>query len=1069
MRAGLIAPLEDELEEGEVSIDEDQSQEAETIKHATDPKDPTPEQLEAHRTGGHYPYRIWCKWCILGRGLGMQHKPTDGSAVPVVGIDYFFITSGGVKKRNELGIAETDEGDKAVNEARSTGSMVKCVLVRCWKSKIIYAHVVPVKGDDEDHYTAKLIVADLDWMGHTKLIVKADNERAIKAVKERVIKIIRERSPGVANVQEESPPAYDSQANGGTEVGVRIVRGLFRTMELCLEARLSKFIPVDHALIPWLLQHVCITLNAKSQGSDGLTPWARIKGRSFNQRLLGFAEDVLYKLPVKGPRSAPDGNMGTRWLEGTFVGFSRASNAYIVITPENQVVTARSIYRRPMSNRWRAERLAQITATPWSTRDQAQAQARFSDTTEQEEQKAPATTAPMPRAFRINPKDLKKFGYTVGCSQCEHMERYGQAKNGITHSGPCRKRIMDEFSKTPEGQARLDSYEERVDRAIAERIEADDQEKMAASAAARLPQSAEEPQPRPEPELTGGSSSSTAPPPPHAAPRRVRWDEEVDFDDQIPNAHCHVPATSGTATAATAPELHEGAMEEDVGDPTSADMDVGHIGHLEPEAGDAIAGLLLQQLGAVGHSYKREARRGFKKLVSEVYSPPRITAASRRGRYAHLAPGLAFDITVNDPDDGMPWDFTRRDKRDKARALLRKYRPLLLIGSPMCTAFSTFQNINRYKYVDPGAKQRAYVQACLHMEFVASLYREQLESGGYFLHEHPQWASSWELKCMADLECMPGVDKIRGDQCQFGAVAPHGPNAGAPVLKPTRFLTNSEELKKALARRCTGTGGRCSRPEGGVHTQCNGSITAEMAKYPRELCRAVLRGITRQLHADRRMKPGCYGVQAVDDEEEIKQHSYGPEQGFSGRFRDDLTGQVLRDDLVLQARMKELEFFHSKGVWLKVPRDRARAVTGRNPISVRWVDVNKGDELEPKYRSRLVARQMKALDKSGTSYFAPAPPLEALRTVLSMAMTRCGSHQPIWDPASPQRTQLSFIDVTRAYFNAKVDREASPCFVELPPEDPECGQSCGELIRHMYGTRPAADGWQEEYSTLLVA
>ena len=27
---------------------------------------------------------------------------------------------------------------------------------------------------------------------------------------------------------------------------------------------------------------------------------------------------------------------------------------------------------------------------------------------------------------------------------------------------------------------------------------------------------------------------------------------------------------------------------------------------------------------------------------------------------------------------------------------------------------------------------------------------------------------------------------------------------------------------------------------------------------------------------------------------------------------------------------------------------------------------------------------------------------------------------------------------------------------------------CGELLRHMYGTRPAADGWQEEYSTLLV-
>ena len=27
---------------------------------------------------------------------------------------------------------------------------------------------------------------------------------------------------------------------------------------------------------------------------------------------------------------------------------------------------------------------------------------------------------------------------------------------------------------------------------------------------------------------------------------------------------------------------------------------------------------------------------------------------------------------------------------------------------------------------------------------------------------------------------------------------------------------------------------------------------------------------------------------------------------------------------------------------------------------------------------------------------------------------------------------------------------------------------CGQLLRHMYGTRMAADGWQEEYSTLLV-
>jgi hypothetical protein len=211
-----------------------------------------------------------------------------------------------------------------------------------------------------------------------------------------------------------------------------------------------------------------------------------------------------------------------------------------------------------------------------------------------------------------------------------------------------------------------------------------------------------------------------------------------------------------------------------------------------------------------------------------------------------------------------------------------------------------------------------------------------------------------------------------------------------------------------------------------------------------------------------------HGLQAADEDNAVAEHVYGPAQGYSGKYKDDLTGQALRDDLVKLARAKELEFFCSKGVWLKVPRQRSYDRTGKPPISVRWVDVNKGDEQEPNYRSRLVARQLKATDFSGKSYFAPAPPLEALRTVISMAMTTFGDHRPIYDPQSAQRMQLSFVDVKRAYFNAKIDRDASPCFVELPPEDADSGKMCAELLRHMYGTRPAADGWQEEYSTALV-
>ena len=76
---------------------------------------------------------------------------------------------------------------------------------------------------------------------------------------------------------------------------------------------------------------------------------------------------------------------------------------------------------------------------------------------------------------------------------------------------------------------------------------------------------------------------------------------------------------------------------------------------------------------------------------------------------------------------------------------------------------------------------------------------------------------------------------------------------------------------------------------------------------------------------------------------------YGPAQGYSGKFKDDLTGQVLKDNLVVEARKKELEFFQSRGFWVKVPRQQAFQRTGRPPISVRWVDINKGDEVEPNY------------------------------------------------------------------------------------------------------------------------
>ncbi len=82
-----------------------------------------------------------------------------------------------------------------------------------------------------------------------------------------------------------------------------------------------------------------------------------------------------------------------------------------------------------------------------------------------------------------------------------------------------------------------------------------------------------------------------------------------------------------------------------------------------------------------------------------------------------------------------------------------------------------------------------------------------------------------------------------------------------------------------------------------------------------------------------------------------------------------------------------------------------------------------------------------------------------------MAMTTVGDHKPVWDPSSPERVQISLVDIKRAYFAAEIDPADPATYVQLPPEDADSETMVAQLLRHMYGTRMAADGWQEKYST----
>lgn len=144
-------------------------------------------------------------------------------------------------------------------------------------------------------------------------------------------------------------------------------------------------------------------------------------------------------------------------------------------------------------------------------------------------------------------------------------------------------------------------------------------------------------------------------------------------------------------------------------------------------------------------------------------------------------------------------------------------------------------------------------------------------------------------------------------------------------------------------------------------------------------------------------------------------------------------------------------------LYTKVPINECYDVTGKAPITVRWVDFNKGDSAHPEYRSRLVGRELKKQDVYGDDLFAATPPLEAKKLLFSLATT-----EGIVDPRGKPNLgmKLELIDVRRAYYQSEARKTL---YVQLPEGDQEEG-ICGRLNRAMQGTRDAAQCWEYEYN-----
>ena len=105
--------------------------------------------------------------------------------------------------------------------------------------------------------------------------------------------------------------------------------------------------------------------------------------------------------------------MGAQWAEAVFLGYSRFSNTFIVYAATG-ITTARALRHRPESERRPSERLALVTATPWSVYERPAVQVRFREAAAPEDDAAQDPPVQV-WSTRISKNDLYQYGYTERC------------------------------------------------------------------------------------------------------------------------------------------------------------------------------------------------------------------------------------------------------------------------------------------------------------------------------------------------------------------------------------------------------------------------------------------------------------------------------------------------------------------------------------------------------------------------------------------------------------------------------------------------------------------------------
>ena len=1038
---------------------------------APNKRGPTQEEIDYHVATGHAVHRSWCAACMHARGVVGRHLAKEGrdaeDADPVVSLDYAYLRYRG-EREDDKDDEEEDEEDVDVS---GLPRKMLILVAKDRRTGMLAATAVRRKGADD--HAAKWLSSFVRHLGYRRLHLQSDSEAAIIALKAASALML----PEVEVLMRESPPG-EHASNGEAEVAVREIKRQIRTLRFALEARLGKEIGDEHHVLSWLPMAAGNAISHFRLGSDGATAEMRRSGRAFKKSVAEFGEQVHYRaLEAKASKSG----MAPKLHDGIFLGHHARSGALLIMTTSG-VVKAAGFTRVPEDVRWGGSSFDSMVGLPWDVSGGLVAPV--------EARPAPAVGfavavhVPDLQSKRryVTRADLDRYGATPGCQACVEITVVGSTK--VAHSEECRLRIGQLMAESPEGRERLEAHRRRNEATEAARAKRARTVGVASPAGGSAERAQDEPSDqvaeevrvrgakRPNEEADAAPEDKRERLTPRQGEKRAA---EGPAEQQQPVARARASPSSNVGVAG-------GTAHSSGGNPSSSsssvpvpaevagsshdveelvvpgasmvsggsqDMLLGNLDEYKRLPLKSVASLVKSSWGFWDRAESLEAASLLLEMqgvdLSELYSPARF---HDKALGLGLSPGLAVDLSTG-------WDLGVEAQRSRCSKELSRERPRLLIASPPCTAFSALQNLSIHKR-DPKAVQDQLREADLHLSYAISECVAQMDRGGIFLFEQPASAKSWGYSCVQDLLSKDGVVRVVGPMCRWGlrAIDKITGREGF-VRKPTAWMTNHAGLAAVLQGWC-----ECL-PENGMpyrHVRLMGGLAAPAARYPAKLVIAILKVLREDLRSSGELS-------------DLAGFSAGPsphETEPLEEYVDDVHGRKLDAKAVRKARQLELDWCRRMGVWQHVPR-QVMIDEGLRPISLRWVDTNKGDESRPNIRSRICAREIKrampATERpEAAELFSGMPPLECLKALLSIFVGHV--HE-----GNRGKRSLLMCDVSRAHFHGVPLRRL---FIELPDEEKERirrsgdeGDYVGLLLKTMYGTVDASARWQAHYKELL--